>query len=89
MWAHGYFERLRPSDLPKEFMTAYGGSGGAPLRRDAQSAAKGFHVRAPPASPQFQRKLELHKGAAADAECLGPNTVSATHKERIDALNQW
>ncbi|CAE7422961.1 Kidins220 [Symbiodinium sp. CCMP2592] len=46
-------------DLRKEFMAAFGGSGGTPLWKDSQTVAKGFHIRATPASPQFQRKLEL------------------------------
>ena len=46
-------------DLRKEFMSMYGGTGGTPLWKDSQSAAKGYHIRATPASPQFQRKLEL------------------------------
>ncbi|CAE7900219.1 Kidins220, partial [Symbiodinium sp. KB8] len=46
-------------DLRKEFMSMYGGSGGTPLWKDSHTAAKGYHIRATPASPQFQRKLEL------------------------------
>ena len=40
-------------ELRKAFLAEYGGTSGTPLWRDSR------HVRASPASPQYQRKLEL------------------------------
>ena len=46
-------------DLRKEFMAYYGGSNGTPLYRDESTPVRNHHTCATPASPQFQRKLEL------------------------------
>ena len=40
-------------------MDHYGGSGGTPLYLSETQSVKGSHIRASPASPQFQRKLEI------------------------------
>ena len=46
-------------DARKAFMDHYGGTGGTPLYISPTQAVKGAHIRTSPASPQFQRKLEI------------------------------
>ena len=46
-------------DARKAFMDMYGGSGGTPLYLSETQSVKNAHIRASPASPQFQRKLEI------------------------------
>ena len=46
-------------DLRQQFMSTYGGPTGTPLYRDSSTCEKNRHVRATPASPQFQRKMEV------------------------------
>ena len=46
-------------DLRQQFMTTFGGPSGTPLWRDSHTHVKGRHVRVTPATPQFQRKLEV------------------------------
>ena len=41
------------------FMAQYGGTAGVPYYKDSWTAVRNTHIRATPASPQFQRKLEL------------------------------
>ncbi|CAE7443102.1 unnamed protein product [Symbiodinium pilosum] len=41
------------------FMAQYGGAAGVPYYRDSWTPVRNTHIRATPASPQFQRKLEL------------------------------
>ena len=49
---------FRSWDLRKAFMAVHGGGSGVPLWKDG-APVKGYHIRATPSSPQFQRKLEL------------------------------
>ena len=46
-------------DLRKAFVDAFAGSTGTPLYRDNGTPIPNHHVRVVPATPQFQRKLEL------------------------------
>ena len=46
-------------DMRKEFMSLYGGGSGTPLYKSDTEPVPKFHIRCTPASPQFQRKLEL------------------------------
>ena len=46
-------------DARKAFVDHYGGSGGSPLYLSETQSVQGSHIRASPASPQFQRKLEI------------------------------
>ena len=46
-------------DLRKAFVDAFSGSTGTPLYRDDGTPIPNHHVRVVPATPQFQRKLEL------------------------------
>ena len=46
-------------DLRQQFMTAFGVPSGTPLWRDSRTHVKGRHVRVTPATPQFQRRLEV------------------------------
>ena len=44
---------------PSAVQILYGGSGGTPLYLSETQSVKNAHIRASPASPQFQRKLEI------------------------------
>jgi len=46
-------------DLRKAFLTEFGGTSGTPLWRDSRSPVPNRHVRVSPATPQYQRKLEM------------------------------
>ena len=46
-------------DLRSAFMERYGGSAGVPLYTDESTSVPKSHIRTTPASPQWQRKLEL------------------------------
>ena len=46
-------------DLRSAFMERYGGSAGVPLYTDESTPVPKSHIRTSPASPQWQRKLEL------------------------------
>ena len=46
-------------EIRKCFMDHYGGSGGTPYWSNATTPVRNTHIRATPASPQFQRKLEI------------------------------
>ena len=43
----------------KNFMDHYGGSAGTPYWRNGTTPVRNTHIRTTPASPQFQRKLEI------------------------------
>lgn len=46
-------------DTRQAFMSHFGGQAGTPLWRDEVTPVTGKHLRVAPASPQYQRKLEL------------------------------
>ena len=50
---------LKSWETRSAFMEKFGGSGGCPLYSDETTPVPNKHIRATPASPQWQRKLEL------------------------------
>ncbi|CAE7225743.1 unnamed protein product [Symbiodinium natans] len=58
-WSTLTLIHFRAWEARKNFMDHYGGSAGVPFYSDGWTAVRGSHIRATPASPQFQRKLEI------------------------------
>ena len=58
-WSTVSLLHFRSWDTRKSFMDHYGGSAGVPYWKDAWTSVRNTHIRATPASPQFQRKLEI------------------------------
>ena len=58
-WSTITLIHFRAWEARKNFMDHYGGSAGVPFYSDGWTAVRGSHIRATPASPQFQRKLEI------------------------------
>ena len=63
-------------DLRKAFLADFGGASGTPLWKDNRTAVPQRHVRVSPATPQYQRKLEIPIRVLLEAINHAPNLPS-------------